>query len=347
VKKRYLFSLLIAALCLWLAFRQVNWGDIVRALGAARYSLIGLFVLTHVAGMAMRTMRWRLLLGPVKRTGLRNLLSALSIGFMANFIFPARAGEVIRAYLIGRREGISKTSAFATIVLERLFDGFAILLFLALTPLFLTLPPGDHKVLAGIKLAGGAALGVYLVIMGILVVYSRHPEAFLRFAERACRPLPRRVAVPVSNLVRSFGQGLDILGNPGHMLAIMGWSLAIWVTAGVGNLIMLSAFDLRLPLFAGFFLLVVQSFGVMVPSPGFIGAFQYAHVLGLSLFGVSREVALSLGILLHGMLFTLYIAGGVFFLWLEGMGLGAIRPGSERDGGPDAAEEPPRGVSRG
>jgi len=94
----------------------------------------------------------------------------------------------------------------------------------------------------------------------VLVGFSRRPEAFLRFTERACRRLPRRVAVPVGNLVRSFGQGLTSWES-GHMLAILGWSLAIWVTAGLGNLVMLTAFDLRLPLFAGFFLLVVQSFG--------------------------------------------------------------------------------------
>lgn len=333
MKKRYAISLLIGAACLWLAFRKVDWGGLGAAFRTARYSLIPLLILTHLAGMAIRTVRWRLLLGPVKRTGFRNLLSALSIGFMANFIFPARAGEVIRAYVAGRREGISKTAVFATVVLERLFDGFAILVFLGLTPLFLSVPPGKEKVLAGIRMAGGVALAVYLVIMVLLFLFSRWPQAFLRFTDRVCRPLPDRLGSAVCRLVRSFGQGLDILGNPGHIAVIMGWSLLLWITAGLGNLVMLRAFDLHLPLFAGFFLVVVQSFGVMVPSPGFVGAFQYANVLGLSLFGVSKEVALSLGILLHGLLFLLYVSQGVFFLWLEGMGLGEVRSGRDDDAG--------------
>jgi uncharacterized protein (TIRG00374 family) len=325
MKKRFLISLAIGGLCLWLAFRQVEWGKIAEALRGADYRWIPVFILCHVVGMIIRTVRWRLILAPVAPAGFRSLLSALSIGLMANFIFPARAGEVIRAYLIGHRERVSKSAAFATIVLERLFDGFAILLFLALFPLFMTVPAGKEEIMRGITVAGSGAMVAYVVLMILLVALLHRREAFARFTARVTRPLPPKAAASVNGLIESFGRGLGMLGNPGHVIGVTAWSIALWVVMGIGNVAMFRAFSLDLPVFAGMFLVVFQSFGVMVPSPGYVGALQYAHVVGLSLFGVDKATALSLAILLHGLLFAIYIGFGLFFLWLEGMGLGEVR----------------------
>ncbi len=335
MKKKYLVSFAVGALCLYLAFRKVAWAEIGQAFLQADYAILPLFVVGHLASMGMRVVRWRLILGPVKKVGYRSLLSAAGIGFMANFVFPARAGELIRAYLIGRREGISKSSSFATIVLERLFDGFAILLFLGLFKFFAEVPPGKEKIMEDVQAASLVALAAYLAIMGTLVFFRHRPGAFAAAAGWACRPLPRRMAGPVSNLVASFGGGLAMLGNPGHVLAVAGWSVLLWLTQGLCNNIVLAAFNLKLPFYAGLFLLVVQSFGVMVPSPGFVGAFQYAHVLGLALFGVSKELALSVGILLHGLLFLTYIGLGLVLLWSEGLGLGDVQDKAAEAGGPE------------
>ena len=115
---------------------------------------------------------------------------------MANFLFPARAGEVVRAFVVGRREGVSKSAAFATIVLERLFDGFAILVFLGLAPFFLGVDPGRGEAMAALRLAGGLALAAYAVILGLLFCFYRWREAFLRVTRRLCRPLPGKRLVP-------------------------------------------------------------------------------------------------------------------------------------------------------
>lgn len=325
MRKRYAISLLIGLACLYLAFRKVEWHDMGQAFRTADYRLIPLFVLGHLAGMFIRSHRWRMILGPVKKAAFRNIFSAVSIGFMANFIFPARAGELIRAYVIGRGEGISKSASLATIILERLFDGFAILLFLALFPIFLEVPHGKEEIMGSIRMAGALAMLFYVIILVILFFFWRFPGPFLRITDRVCARLPGRLSDPLRKIVSSFGGGLDMLGNAGHIISVMAWSILLWSVLGLANWILLIAFELRLPVFAGLFLVVVQSFGTMVPSPGYVGAFHYAHVLGLSLFAVSKEISLSLSILLHGLIFLTYVLLGVAFLWAEGMRLGDVR----------------------
>ncbi len=325
MKKKYIFSTLFGLACLVAAFYNVEWSEIWEAFRTVNYAYIPLFVLCHVLAVLLRSRRWGLILQPIKKIGFYNLISAVSIGFMANFIFPARIGELVRAYLIGRKERISKTSSFATVVVERLFDGFTILSVLALVPLFLEVPPGKEELMAGIWKASGVAFAVYFLVLAALFFFRHRRETFMRLADLVVGRLPEKISSRLTAFIHSFGDGLGILGNLGHILYVMAWSVMLWGVMGVGNWIMFKAFDIQLPIYAGFFLLVVQAFGAMFPSPGFVGTYQVAHVLGLSLFGVSREVSLSLAILIHGIIYLHYVLFGVAFLWAENLGLKDIR----------------------
>ena len=271
--------------------------------------------------MIIRSYRWGYILQPVKRARYRNLFSAISIGFMANFLFPARLGECVRAYIIGRREEISKTASFATIVVERLFDGFTILSIMALVPFFLTVPPGKEETMFTIWKAAGLVFAIYTVTLLFLFFFRHRRQAFMGLVEPVIRRLPSKMSAPLTKMIDSFGDGLDILNSWGHLLTVGGWSFLLWGFMGLGNWIMFKAFGIELPIFAAFFLLVVQAFGAMFPSPGFVGTYQYAHVLGLSLFGISQELSLSLAILLHGSIYIFYVLMGICFLWVEGLGI--------------------------
>ena len=89
---------------------------------------MGITGLTYV----LRAVRWQYLLVPIGHVGFGNALRTTVIGFAASAVLPARAGEVLRPWLLARKEGLSATAAFATIILERVLDTVMVLLLFGL-----------------------------------------------------------------------------------------------------------------------------------------------------------------------------------------------------------------------
>ena len=130
------FSVLISTLFLILAFNRVNLYELKDTLETANYIYLIPAVLLTILSLWIRAVRWGYLLQPVKKININSLFSATAIGLMANNLLPARLGEFVRAYVIGKKELISKSASFATIVVERIFDGLTILLFFNVVAIF-------------------------------------------------------------------------------------------------------------------------------------------------------------------------------------------------------------------
>jgi uncharacterized protein (TIRG00374 family) len=338
MKKRLALGIVVGLVCLWLALRNVSWPLLRETLLGVRYPLLLLVLLAQATGMTIRVIRWRLLVDHLKpRTSWRSLSSATAIGFMANFVLPGRVGEFIRAWVLGRREGIPVSASFATIVVERLFDGFAVLLFLGLSPFLLRVSAEHRDAIGALRAIGLGVLGAYSVALAFLLIHAHRPVVTTRLAVFACRPLPPRMRRGALDLLDSFGRGLSLLARPWQVVAAILWSMALWTSVALGNLVLLAAFGLRTPIFAGFFLVVAQAFGVAVPSPGGAGSLQYAHVVGLAPFGIPADQAAAVGILFNALLLFFFIGLGLVFLKLEGLDLGVLADTS-RDADPAGGE---------
>jgi hypothetical protein len=158
VKKRNLFSVAIIALIVYVFYRMhLDWTKLFDDL--KHYDLIYLFpaLVVYLFGYYIRGGRWVVLLSPVKKCRFNSLFPTLLIGFMMNNVLPARLGEFIRAYLNGKKEGISSSASLATIILERLFDGLTMVLVLTFALKFghLPLDPStmDPKIQTAIRLS--------------------------------------------------------------------------------------------------------------------------------------------------------------------------------------------------
>ena len=114
----------------WRPFRGVHLDAVIQQLRQIRVLWLVPALLSIFVRFWLTAVRWRVLLGSTKRIGLHRLFGVTMIGFMANNVFPARIGEFVRAYALGRSESLAAPLAFATIVIERIFDGLTLLLFL-------------------------------------------------------------------------------------------------------------------------------------------------------------------------------------------------------------------------
>ncbi len=312
MKWKYLVGILMSATFVFLAFRKVNFDELGAALGSARYEMVIPAVVLMVASLWLRALRWRYLMAPVKRIGFGSLFRSMSIGLMANNVLPARIGELARAHVIGEKETISRSAAFATIVVERVFDGLTLLCILGIVLLAgLDFPPWLQR-------ASVAAIVFYGCALVVLAVFFLRAQAVLLLVERLARPLPARARETINRAARAFAKGLGVLGSGPDVLIAAAISPLVWLPGVAMIHLLLYSFGIHLPAAISFLLQVALCIGVMIPSaPGYIGTIQYVSVAVLGLFGVASGQALSFSLVYHACVFVPVVAIGLVCLAIE------------------------------
>ncbi|MFQ6110407.1 MAG: lysylphosphatidylglycerol synthase transmembrane domain-containing protein, partial [Nitrospinota bacterium] len=310
-----------------LIFYQVDREEFLKALARAHLPLAFLAATPVLATFIVRTLRWQYLLRPVREPAFMPALSATCIGFMANMILPARLGEFVRAWSLGRKERISFGSCFASIVLERLFDGSSILVVLVFLFFSMDLAP---SVAQKLRLAGVLSLLFYLLVIGILVMMRVRTEPTARVFRFLLRPLGSSLRERLMGTLESFVSGIRLMSRPWDWTMVCALSAALWLSMVLFNQMVLLSFGMELPWVAPFFLLVMQALSVMLPSsPGFVGTVHYAIVLALGFYGVPRELGLSIAIIMHGVNYVAVVVPGFVFLWGEGLSLRSLGKAGE------------------
>jgi uncharacterized protein (TIRG00374 family) len=230
---------------------------------------------------------------------------------MGNYVFPLRAGEVMRAVSIGQTQNISKAAALGSIVLERVFDGVV----LSLTPFLLLaaveLPPWVMRVNVGL-------LALYVIGLVALVIATqrRWTEAW---TVRATVLLPIRFAQRARSISTEFLQGMNGITHTGALFPVLLLSFVCWFFHGLYFFLLFQALDLELSFWAALIIQMVIGLGVILPAaPGYIGNFEYFTVLGLALFGITQETAFAYALLAHIFQFIPVTAVGLFFAFKSG-----------------------------
>jgi glycosyltransferase 2 family protein len=302
-------------------FSRVDYGQLLRSLASADGPLLLVAAAMLAGTLVIRAWRWQYLLKPLKNVGFSDAMSATSIGMMANMILPLRLGEIVRAAVLGYQAGIDRSASFATVVVDRLLDGFTILLILAILLLTASLPL-DQGWEEKLRWGGGLLFVFYLGVFALLFSLQRFPTQVLSRLRRLCSWLPTRWVENLCRFVESFGGGLHTLGRTEYLGRIVVTSLMLWGLTGLYNFLVVLAFGLNLPLTVGFLLLVTQAAAVMIPaSPGFIGTHHAASFACLSLWGVGPETALSVALVIHAIGYFSSIAIGAIYLWVVGISL--------------------------
>jgi glycosyltransferase 2 family protein len=316
-------GILFSGVFLYLAVRRVDFREVARAFADARYIFLIPSIAANLIGLWIRTLRWGVLLKPIRRVRMRDLWRSAVIGFMGNNLLPARIGEFIRALVLSRKTGIRASASFATIVLERVFDGVTILLFLFVTVGLLNLPFPDW-----LRRASVASLGGVVLLLALLVALKLRTAAVLRIFGVVLRPFPHTLRTRILALLESFAGGLQMLHDVKSVAVVAALSLCLWVFPALSVHYAILAADIHLPLAASFFVLVVLCIGVAVPSaPGFVGTIQFVSVVALELFGIPKAQALSYSILFHLSQYIPITGLGLIYFFSEGLSFSKIRSG--------------------
>lgn len=336
MKKWYKFwlGILISVLFSLLFLKGIDLKSVWKATSEANYFYVFLCMLINVGSFLIRAERWEYLLEPIKKVKFHSLFSAVCIGFMGNSLLPARAGEFIRAYVIGKREGISKTGSFATIVTERLFDGLTLLIMLILMVCIFPFPKesyGSYITLGFLRWAVGLTSFFYGIVISSLILLCWKPNHVWKIMSISLfRYLPDSFINKIEALYRSFLTGLESLKRGKHLLSISLYSIILWIVTALGIYALFPAFSLPLDFFSAILIMVVVAVVVMLPSsPGFVGTFHLASSETLILLGVSSNTTKSFAIVHHASCIIPVVLFGLFYLSKEHISFKEIRASSE------------------
>ena len=321
-----LVSLLAIGLLVWF-LRHANLADVWRQVQRARVDLLGAAIGVVAATYWARAVRWRYLLSPIGPTRFRTVFRATIIGFAALGLLPARAGDVLRPYLVSRQEGLSLTSTFATIVIERVLDLLAVL---ALLGLYLVIavdmaslsPTLLRSVIVSASIAGALAA----VLSGLLWVLASHPERIGGYVQTADRVLPHAVAKRLAKMARSFSGGLAVARRPRELMPAVVWSLGIWALGALEVWLVTRAFGMTLPFAGSFLVQALLVIGVSVPTPGGVGSYHEAYRFGMTtFFGASNASAIAAALVVHAISFVPVVLVGLIFMAQDGLSLGRLK----------------------
>lgn len=313
-------GIVISAGFLWYAFRDVDLAEVWSDVRRANLPLLVLAGMVVTLPFPLRALRWRPLLRPALPTSrFRHRFAATSIGFMANNLLPARVGEFARAYALSRLEPVRMSASFGSLVVERMFDGLVIVLFLLIALAWPTFPDVTGRDFGTLALWAGA---VVLLVFGFMLVMVVRPQRSVRWFQATIgRILPDPLRRPIIDTLEAFLEGLGALRDARLVLEIFVWSLAVWLAASLGLWIGLFAFGIQLPFVAAVFLNSVIALAVSIPSaPGFFGVYQAAARIGLvEVWSVAASPALAFAIGFHLAGFIPITIIGLYYLWRVGM----------------------------
>jgi uncharacterized membrane protein YbhN (UPF0104 family) len=299
----FLAGIVVTVGLLWWVLHDVDWTAVGAHMRRANLPLLFATVAVATATFLLRAFRWQVMLRATdgSRLSLLPLWRAVAVGFMANNLLPARAGEVARAWIAGRAAPVRVSAALASIVVERMFDALALVGLLAIALLAPSFPADAHVGGLGLRrlaFVTGAGFGAALLVCIFVVL---RPEPWLG-AMRALgeRVLPARFAAKVTDIAEGVVQGLSFLRAPGRLPGVVVWSLVLWLVNAASFWLGFRALQLDLPFEAALLLQGLIAFGVAIPSsPGFFGVFEAVTVVALGFYGVPKEQAVSYAVVYH------------------------------------------------
>jgi uncharacterized protein (TIRG00374 family) len=317
-------SVLAIALLAW-SLRHAHLADVWTRIRQMDPVAILIAVGLLAVQMAMRAERWKHLLAPVGVPRFRNALRTTVIGFAVSNVLPARAGEVLRPYLLARREGFSATATFATIVMERVLDLIAVLTLLSVALIVEGLDRYSGAMQQVVRLSAAAAIAALLVLLGLTWTLASHPERAGRLVMAAGRVLPHRIAHALSRIVQSFSGGLLVMRRPRTLAFAIAWSLVLWLSIAGQTWLVTRAFDINMSFVGAFLLQSLLVIGVAVPTPGGVGGFHEAYRIGATaFFQAPNDAAIGAALVLHAIAFIPTTIVGLWFAMRDGLSLSRL-----------------------
>ncbi|MCA9542952.1 MAG: flippase-like domain-containing protein [Myxococcales bacterium] len=342
--QKYLWSLALGALLVWLAFKDQDFAGFGARLAATDVNGVIAYTVLFTTAHLLRILRWGVLVRALGPITWGTVAAAGAVGYMCIIVFPLRLGEFVRPYLVRGKGGVTASGALATVVVERVVDG---LLFVALFFVFIAmLPPSNNPAVGPVKASAWVAGAVFSTTLIVLAAAHARRAWTVRFIERVGHRIHRGLTDKALGLLEAFLDGLAVLPDRRRLGIFLALTAVYWLLLGVGMQWLAVAVNIPDLTYTGAFaLLAVVVVGIMIPAgPGFTGTFELAMTAGFSLLVLSPDSLENVALytlMLHVIQLLVQVSVGAGWLLTGRVDLAAaIASGADDPPAPEA--HPPR-----
>ena len=291
--------LILAVAIIWWFGRKLDWRQVKLSVQSSDWRLIALGAVVVLAGYLWRAIRWQAFLAPLTKASLREVWVATTVGFGA-VLMIGRAGEIVRPVVLPMRDKrVRPAASFVTIMIERLYDTMTVVLIFGVNLLWLKPLSGGSVDFGQARTVGLVLVGVGAIAVALLISFRRRSRELIGWLDRNIREgsgLRTRIKRALLSTLDQLATALSVLSDLRLLATTIGWSLLLWFSVALGNLLVCRAFGLQFGMSHVLFVLGWSMIGSAIPTPGgAAGAFHAVTAAALILLGVGREQAAARG----------------------------------------------------
>jgi uncharacterized protein (TIRG00374 family) len=318
---QFWLGVLISVVFIWLGLRGLRLDEFWDSVKTADYWWLLPGIAVYFVAVWARAWRWHYLLHPVKNIPTGAMFPITTIGYMGNNIYPARAGEVLRAVVLKRRQEVPISASLATIIVERIFDGVVMLGFVFGNLPELARLTSSSGFAGNIQQVALIGTGVFLAVLLVFLLAAMFPAISIRLGSVVVgRLLPERWRARAEQLMGRFLGGLASLRSPVNSLMVFVTSIFIWLLETGKYWFVMHAFDFSVSFFALMLMNGIVNLATTIPSaPGYIGTFDAPGIAVLVAYGVDQATAAGYTLVLHVALWLPITLLGAYFMAREGI----------------------------
>lgn len=314
-----ILGIAISLVFLYFSLKNIQINLFLQALSNTSIPIFALSLVPTFWAFWFRALRWKILLQPIGRYSASELFGPMMVGFMGNNIFPARIGEILRAYAISKKLKINLPASIATIILERLFDGIVLIAILLIVVFIYPFP-------ASIKQLGYLIALIYIFLLILLFYIQKSPDRTAALIMKSLFFLPEKLEIKAREILNSFISGFRILRDFRQTGIIIIYSLFVWISSALILYVIVLACQMSyLPISASWVILSITAIGSMIPAaPGYIGTSQYFTIIAFSVFNINENQALAYSIVYFTSQYVPVTLAGLFYFYYDKISLSEI-----------------------
>jgi uncharacterized protein (TIRG00374 family) len=317
-------------------FERTSLNKTLESLSSVNYMYVLIGAMIYLSSMIWRVIRWKLILNPCGNFTILRLSPVMLVGYATNNLLPIRIGEFIKAYYLHKREGINPSTALATILIERIFDGLTLIFFIGIVSLSLPIfelfqAIANQTNINWLTLTLGLTIPFLMAIV-LLTIISFHPKILTYILSYFLKILPKKWQEKINSYSSYFFEGLSALKSPLTLSLIFSCSILIWLSEALVYLVIALGFDFQdfipnIKTLTSIMILTTatSNLGTAIPSTGGgIGPFEFFSQTTLMFFNIPVPLASAFTLVLHGALLIPITIIGISYMWLNSISLRQI-----------------------
>jgi uncharacterized protein (TIRG00374 family) len=319
-------GLMISLFFLWLALRNLKPEEFFASLQNVQVGWIAVGTVVYFGAVLIISLRWQFLLRPIQAVPLLSLASIVCVGYMGNNVYPLRAGEALRIYLLRRNHNVPAARSTTVVIVERVFDGIVMLAFI-FTALLTVQTQSD-----AVNKVATIAAPLFFVAMAVFFILAARPDLLRRFVKLILRVVPGRLHEIIEHLSEEVIHGLEALRTPVNLIGAVITSFLSWGVEALVYWMVMKAFGFDLPYAAALLTVGTVNLAGLIPaSAGGFGVYEFFVTAVLTALGVSPSSAAAYAIVVHLVIWLPVTLVGFALLTRMGLGWSTVTEAQEKE----------------